>query len=165
MRRSGSWLALLGFGAAVAGAAWFGSHFSPRNPQTRDWYRKLQKPSYDPPDAVFPIVWSGLYSLMAIAGWRAWRHRSSPRRSLALSLWTAQLLANAGWTCIFFGRHEPRQALVDVVGMEGLIVGFIVSVQEIDRPAALCFVPYAAWVAFATLLNAEIVRLNPAEPS
>jgi tryptophan-rich sensory protein len=27
--------------------------------------------------------------------------------------------------------------------------------------AAACFIPYAAWVAFATVLNAEIVRRNP----
>ncbi|WP_428131784.1 tryptophan-rich sensory protein [Bradyrhizobium sp.] len=26
--------------------------------------------------------------------------------------------------------------------------------------AALCFVPYAAWVAFATVLNWSIYRLN-----
>jgi tryptophan-rich sensory protein len=29
-----------------------------------------------------------------------------------------------------------------------------------DRAAAWLLVPYAAWVAFATLLNAAILRLN-----
>ena len=30
-----------------------------------------------------------------------------------------------------------------------------------DRTAAVLLVPYADWTAFATALNAEIVRLNP----
>jgi len=30
-----------------------------------------------------------------------------------------------------------------------------------DRTAAVLLVPYAAWTAFATALNAQIVRLNP----
>jgi benzodiazapine receptor len=30
-----------------------------------------------------------------------------------------------------------------------------------DRTAAVLLVPYAGWTAFATALNAEIVRLNP----
>jgi translocator protein len=162
MRRSRSWLALLSFGAAVAGAAWFGSRFSPQNPATQDWYSHLAKPSYNPPNAVFPIVWPVLYTLMTVAGWRTWRQEPSFRRSLSLSLWTAQLLANAAWTYLFFGRHAPKHALADIVVMESLIVAFIVSTQDTDRPAALCFLPYAAWVAFATLLNAEIVLRNPA---
>jgi len=36
-----------------------------------------------------------------------------------------------------------------------------VTAKEVDGTAAACFVPYGAWVAFATLLNAEIVVRNP----
>jgi len=160
MKSSRSWLALLGFGAAVAGAAWFGSRFSPANPATRDWYRQLAKPSYNPPNAAFPIVWPILYVLMTIAGWRTWRQSRSSGRSLSLSLWGAQLLANAVWTFLFFGQHAPKEALADIVLMEGLIAGYVVVTWKIDRTAAICFIPYASWVGFATLLNAEIVRLN-----
>ncbi len=160
MKRSRPLLALFGFGAAVAAVALFGSRFSPANPDTRDWYRQLAKPSFNPPNAVFPIVWPVLYVLMTIAGWRTWRQPASRQRSLSLSLWTAQLLANAAWTFLFFGKHAPTEALVDVVLMEGLIAGYVVVTWKIDRIAAICFIPYASWVGFATLLNAEIVRLN-----
>lgn len=165
MKRSSSWLALLGFGAAVAAAAAFGSRFTPQNPRTKDWYQKLAKPPYNPPNAVFPIVWPALYTLMTIAVWRISRQPASPQRSAALSLWTAQLLVNAAWTWLFFGRQAPKQALVDVIVLEGLIVGFIVTAEPVDPPAAICFLPYAGWVGFATLLNAEIVRLNPTPAS
>src|SRR5580700_1912748 len=90
-----SWLALAGFGAAVAGAAWFGSRYSPRDARTKLWYDRLDKPSYNPPQYVFPIVWSSLYTLIAISGWRVWREEDSNERSHALALWAGQLASNA----------------------------------------------------------------------
>jgi tryptophan-rich sensory protein len=156
-----SLLALAGFGAAVAGAAWFGSRYSPKDPCTRLWYSRLDKPSYNPPDYVFPIVWSSLYALMAISGWRVWQEEDSPERSKALKLWAAQLASNAEWTRLFFGEHRPVRALADVAALETMIARYIATARKVDSTAALCFVPYAAWVGFATVLNADIARRNP----
>jgi tryptophan-rich sensory protein len=160
-KRSNGWLALLGFGAVVAGAGWLGARYSPRDLRTRVWYKRLEKPSYNPPNYVFPIVWASLYSLIAISGWRIWREEDSPERARALRLWATQLATNAEWTKLFFGEHRPKLALANVVSLESMIVNYILAAKEIDGAAAACFVPYAAWVAFATLLNEEIVRRNP----
>ena len=161
MRKSKSWAALLTFGAAVAGAAWFGSRYTPRDARTRLWYSRLRKPSFNPPNFVFPIVWTTLYTLMAISGWRIWRRRRSGARSLALTLWAAQLAANANWTRLFFGEHRPQRSLADVVLLESMIAAYIKTAKGVDAVAAGCFIPYAAWVGFATLLNADIARRNP----
>lgn len=161
MPKSKSALALLGFGAAGAGAGWFASRFSPRDPETKLWYERLEKPPYDPPQYVFPIVWTALYALIAVSGWRTWLQEDSPQRTRALRLWLTQLTTNANWTRLFFGKHQPRQALTDVMALESQIVSYILAVKDIDAAAAACFLPYAAWVAFATVLNADIVRRNP----
>jgi translocator protein len=42
-----------------------------------------------------------------------------------------------------------------------VIVATIRLFWPLDRLAAALLVPYAAWVAFATALNAAIWRLNP----
>ena len=70
-------------------------------------------------------------------------------------------VANAEWTRIFFGEHSPKRALSDVMALESIIIRYIMTTRKVDRVAALSFVPYAGWVAFATLLNAEIARRNP----
>ena len=161
MRKSKSLYALLGFGATVAAAGWFGARHSPRQRRAKLWYERLKKPAYNPPNYVFPIVWTALYSLIAVSGWRIWEAGASPERTRALTLWASQLTANAAWTEIFFGEHQPKLALADIAALEAMIVAYILNAKQVDGPAAACFVPYAAWVAFAAVLNEEIVRLNP----
>jgi translocator protein len=159
--KSKSVLALAGFGAAVAAAGWFGARHSPKDLRTKLWYSRLDKPNFNPPDYVFPVVWTSLYAMIAISGWRVWEAESSEERSRALRLWASQLASNAEWTKIFFGQHRPTLALADPVMLEATIVKYILAADKVDRAAALCFVPYAAWVAFAGVLNAEIARRNP----
>ena len=161
MRRSNGWLGLLGFASAVAGAACIGARYSPRDPQTGLWYARLRKPPFHPPDAVFPVVWTALYTLIAISGWRVWRRPDSPERTAALRLWVAQLLCNAEWTWLFFARRLPAWSLADIVSLELAVIGYILEARKVDKTAAALFVPYAAWVVFAALLNEEIVRRNP----
>lgn len=158
--RSASLLALAGFGLATAGAAWYGARYS-RNGGRDLWYRTLEKPKFTPPDQAFPVVWTTLYALIAWSGWRVWSAAPSRDRDRALRLWLSQLVANAQWSKLFFGQRRPFSALADVVALEGSILGYIKAARKVDRAAGNAFIPYAAWVAFATVLNAEIVRLNP----
>ena len=158
--KSRSLLALTGFGLITAGAAWYGSHYS-RKGNRDGWYRDLRKPSFTPPDEVFPAAWTVLYALIAWSGWRVWSAAPSCERRAALRLWVSQLSSNAEWSRIFFGKHQPVLALADVVALESQILSYINTSRKVDRTAAAAFVPYAAWVGFATVLNAEIARLNP----
>jgi translocator protein len=160
--KSRSLLALAGFGLVTAGAAWYGARYS-RNGNRDSWYRDLDKPSFTPPDKVFPVVWTSLYALMAWSGWRIWSAAPSRERNAALRLWISQLAANAQWSKLFFGEHRPTLALADVLALERMIVSYISAARKVDRAAANAFIPYGAWVAFAAVLNAEIARLNPQE--
>jgi translocator protein len=161
MAKRSSLLALAGFGAATAAAAWYGSRYSPADPQTRLWYSRLEKPRLNPPDAVFPVVWTSLYTLMAISAYRVYISEPSPERTRALRLWAGQLLANAKWGKLFFGKHRPDLALADVIALESMMLSYIKSARQVDLLASVAFIPYAGWVAFATYLNREIARKNP----
>lgn len=160
MKKTRSLVALAGFGVATAGVAWYASRYS-RKGSREAWYRSLNKPGFTPPENVFPVVWTALYALMAWSGWRVWSAAPSRQRSAALRFWMSQLAANAKWSKLFFGEHRPVLALADIIALEGTIFSYINAARKVDRAAANAFVPYAAWVAFATVLNAEFARLNP----
>ena len=120
------------------------------------WYAALAKPPFNPPNWVFAPVWSLLYVMIAVAGARTWVHGLDR----GFALWAAQLVLNFAWTPVFFGLHRPGLALVIIVALLAAILAFIVARWHADRISAVLFLPYAAWVAFASLLNASIVMLN-----
>lgn len=124
------------------------------------WYQTLQKPSFNPPDWVFAPVWTTLYVLIAIAGWRAWRRAQTKATSIALAVFAAQLALNLAWSLIFFGLQQIALALVEIVILLLAIVANTILFWRIDRWAGVLFVPYTAWVAFASVLNASLWWLN-----
>ena len=121
------------------------------------WYAGLVKPSFNPPNWIFGPAWTVLYVLIAVAGWRVFERVPG---SAAMAVWAVALALNFLWSPVFFGAQRPAAALAVVAMLLAAIVVFIALAWHIDTSAALLFVPYAAWVAFATLLNAAVVRLN-----
>lgn len=124
-----------------------------------DWYRRLDKPGWTPPDFLFPLAWGLLYVLMAYAAWRVW---AAAGLGLALGLWGLQLVLNAGWSAVFFGLKRPSVAFVELIGLWLAIAATIVAFVNIDGIAAWLMAPYLAWVSFAAALNLEIVRRRAA---
>ncbi len=122
-----------------------------------EWYRQLAKPSFNPPDEVFGPVWTLLYAMVAVAGWRIHRLPSAGRLK---ALWWIQLVLNFAWTPLFFGAHRIDLALLTIMLLLATILAFTVLAAARDRAAAVLFVPYAAWVAFATILTGALLTLN-----
>ncbi len=121
------------------------------------WYSALTKPPFTPPNLLFPIAWTILYVLVAIAGWRTYERVGS---AAVMQVWWGQLVLNFAWSPIFFTAHWMGPALVVMLAMLALIIVFIVMQWREDRMAAWLFVPYACWVAFASVLNASLNVLN-----
>jgi translocator protein len=122
-----------------------------------DWYAALAKPPFNPPDWIFGPVWSVLYIFIGIAGARTFARGPS---SAAMLAWWLQLALNFAWSPVFFTMQRPDLALGVIVPMLAAILAFIALTWRADRLSGLLFLPYAAWVGFATLLNFEIWRLN-----
>ena len=121
------------------------------------WYGSLNKPPFNPPNWLFPIAWTVLYVLIAIAGWRTYERVVS---GAVMQVWWGQLVLNFAWSPVFFTAHLMWVALAIIVSMFVLIIAFIVMQWRDDRIAALLFVPYAIWVAFASVLNLSLNLLN-----
>jgi tryptophan-rich sensory protein len=121
------------------------------------WYAALNKPWFNPPNWIFAPVWSVIYLLIAIAGWRTWNF---DRRGPAMQLWFVQMGLNFLWPPTFFSAQRPGVALGIILLLFAAILAFIVRQWKGDRVSSALFVPYAAWIGFASMLNLAIVRLN-----
>lgn len=148
------YVSLLVFLGLVGAAAVTGARFLPG-----EWYQSLAKPAWTPPNSLFPIAWTILYIMIAVAGWLVWQRQGL---STVVMIWLLGLVLNASWSYVMFGRHEIGLALANIAALWLLIVAFIAAAWNVDRTAAYLFVPYLLWVSFASALNAAIWTMNPA---
>ena len=149
-------LSLFGFGLACFLTACSGAIFSPG-----PWYEELEKPSWNPPNWAFPVVWTILFIMLAVSGWLVWREAGWPAAALPLAVYGVQLVLNFLWSALFFGARRMDLAFVDVLLLWVSIAVMIALFYPISPLAALLLVPYLIWVTIAAALNRAVWRLNP----
>lgn len=124
-------------------------------------YADLVKPSFSPPGWVFPVVWTILYFLIAVALYRIllWGSMGKDVRK-AVILFGIQLFLNFLWTPIFFKLNFYGAAFLLLLLLLFFIILTTIEFCKIDKMAALLMVPYMLWVIFAGILNYSIWMLN-----
>ncbi len=150
-------LALVGFFALSFSAAAVGTRYTVAALGT--WYAALRKPSWTPSGRTIGAVWTVLYALMAIAAWIVWREAGLAW--LPLSLFVLQLVLNAAWSWLFFGRRDLGGALAEIVVLWFAVLATAISFWMASPLAGLLFAPYLAWVVVAGNLNRILLRMNP----
>jgi benzodiazapine receptor len=124
------------------------------------WYLSLRKPSWQPPSWAFGAVWTPLYASIAWAGGAALvKADARERRALAASL-GVNLALNTAWNWAFFKRRSPQAGLVGTLLLDLSNAQLIRTTARTDAKAAVALIPYAAWCAFATALNAAIAKAD-----
>jgi translocator protein len=125
------------------------------------WFVALERPSWFPPGAVFGVAWTVLYIMIGLAVAMILDARRAPGRTRALSLFWIQLALNFAWSPLFFGAQQVTAALWLMVMLSIVASATTLAFWPIRRAAGLLMLPYLGWLAFATVLNFEMDRLNP----
>jgi len=102
----------------------------------------------------------GLRTPLSIAAWLVWRQRGFSGAKVPLTLFVVQLALNVLWSCIFFGLEKACLAFGEVLLLWTAIAATMVLFWQRSMIAGILFVPYLAWVSFASFLNFTIWRLN-----
>lgn len=126
----------------------------------KDWYMTLNKPSFNPPNAIFGPVWTTLYVLMGISLFMIVQLPASKLRTQALIAFGTQLFLNFWWSIIFFSFKNLLFALVEIILLWCCIVWMIWLFRKLKPIAGYIQIPYLLWVSFATILTASIWHLN-----
>lgn len=127
---------------------------------TGDWYKGLNKPTWVPPNWVFPVAWTSIYLLISFAGARVAGVEGS---GYAMAFWAVQIAFNALWTPVFFGLRQLKGSLPIMAGLWLAVLGCLFTHWNIDFWAGLAFVPYMIWVTVAAALSVAMLKLNPNE--
>jgi tryptophan-rich sensory protein len=141
------------FLAATFAAAATGALFP-----TGEWYKSLNKPTWVPPNWVFPVAWTSIYLLISFAGARV---SVIEGNAYAMAFWAIQIAFNALWTPVFFGLRHLKASVPVMICLWVSVLGATVTHWQLDTIAGLAFMPYLAWVTVAAALNIAMLRLNP----
>lgn len=153
--RPRQWIALAAFLGVTFAAAAVASLAT--NPAVPGWYESLAKPAWTPPNWLFGPAWTLLYISTAVAAWLVWRERGT---RLALSLYAAQLVLNAGWPVLFFGLKSPGAALLEIAVLWAAVLATTAAFWRASHAAGWLMIPYLWWLTFAAFLNHAIWKLN-----
>lgn len=155
-------------GAATVAAAVVGSLAT--NPDDA-WYRSLSLPNWQPPKAFFPIVWTGLYTGLAVTSAAVLAHhdmeagsgsaKAQGRRTGFQRALAVNLALNAGWSLIFWRVRNPALADVEAAALAASTIDLARRAARVDPRLGLSLVPYAAWTSFAKILTSAIAKRNP----
>jgi len=121
------------------------------------WYAGLDKPSWTPPNVLFPIVWLILYTSMSIA---ATRIAIMPNNDLALALWGLQICINTLWSAVFFGKQKILLGAYIIAALWIAVLATTAAFWPLDTTAAVLMVPYLGWGTFALALNISVWHHN-----
>lgn len=116
------------------------------------WYAVLNHSPLTPPNAVFGVVWSILYAMIATSGWLLWQD-NNVNLSKAKALFIAQLLLNLSWTPVFFYFHQTGLALIILSLLIVTVFLFIKSALSLKKWSGVLFIPYLVWLLLAWHLN------------
>lgn len=124
-------------------------------------FENAVKPPLNPPQWLFPIVWTILFILMGVSSYLIYISDSEDEeKNKALTIYAVQLLVNFFWPIIFFNLSAYLFSSIWILLLLGLIIAMIISFHKINKTAALLQLPYLIWVMFATYLTIAISILN-----
>jgi benzodiazapine receptor len=154
--------ALVTSSAAVVAALAVGRQYGPGpgSPRTTAWYARLDKPGFTPPGPVYGIAWSALGALMIYSGSRLMTAKRQRGKRTAIGLWAAGVAGVGLWPAVFFGGKNLPASVATAGGMTAIAAVAAAAAAKIDRKAGIASLPLIGWLAFASVLDAEIWREN-----
>ncbi len=151
MKKRVNWKVFIVILLIVFGITSIGILFTSGNTDS-EWYLE-NKPSFTPPNFVFPIVWPVIYFLIALSLYFSWIKAKKEEKKKVAMVFGINLIANVLWSYLFFEIQNPLLAFIDILIILGTIIGMIFISGKIDKKAGLILIPYLLWVGFASILN------------
>lgn len=161
---------------AFVGFGWLSSLFGQQvsGVSMADQFKTLNRPSWAPPGWIFGIVWGVLYTLMGIGFVNLINGVNVPvsildLRNFLLVWFVLQYAINFAWSIAYLSAKKIATSLPITITLAGFVVAmtavtavaYYLSGSIGYLIASICFLPYALWTSFASVLQWKISQMNP----
>jgi tryptophan-rich sensory protein len=125
------------------------------------WYAGLARPSWQPPDVVFGLIWPYNFVALAVVGVLVAQRGSPGTVGAWLAVAGASVVCALAWAYLFYVPHRMEAAAIALGAAALLTWVLVVLTWSATRGGAVALLPYAVWVSLATSLAVGYARLNP----
>ena len=124
------------------------------------WYLSLHRPSWQPPDVVFGLIWPYNFIVLGAAMVVAAQRLPLPQLAFTIALFAVTVGSATLWSYWFYGPHLLGWAAVALAVTAVLTLPLLLSVFSASIPLGWLLVPYQLWIITAATLSWGYWRLN-----
>ena len=121
------------------------------------WYNNIDKPAFIPANALFPVVWTVLYIMIAVSTYMVLRDADSYNRKKVNNIFIAQLFLQILWCFVFFAHGHLGLGLAIILLLDVCVFMMIAAYAKVSKTASYIIYPYYWWLIFATFMNSVFV--------
>lgn len=126
-----------------------------------NWYAGLVRPSWQPPDIVFGLIWPYNFGMLGVAAVVVSQRAEPGRLAVWLLLLATSVVAALVWSQQFYVPHNLVFAALALAAAAVLTLPVLILTWKESTLVGALLLPYQVWIALATALSIAYARLNP----
>ncbi len=124
------------------------------------WYASLEKPSWQPPDIVFGLIWPYNFLALAVVGVVVAQRGTAAAVSAWLGIAAVSVACALAWAYLFYVPHALTASAVALSGAALLTAALVALTWSVTPGGAVALLPYLVWVCVATSLAFGYARMG-----
>ena len=116
------------------------------------WYLSLLRPSWQPPDWVFGIIWPYNFVVLGITALRVSQKLSKPLIATWLISFAISIIFALLWAYQFYVPHNLKFSAICLAITSVLTIPLLVIAYKVSWQIGALLTPYQIWVITATTL-------------
>jgi tryptophan-rich sensory protein len=116
------------------------------------WYASLNRPPWQPPSAIFGLIWPYNFIVLGIASYQVSKSLTRFENTTWLAFFGLSVLAALIWAYQFYVPHNFLYASIALTSTALLTIPVLFLTFRASLAMGLLLVPYQIWVAVAASL-------------
>lgn len=125
-----------------------------------DWYRSLDKPPWQPPDAMFGIAWTYNFVMLAVVAIQVARFGTGWQMGVFTASLAVSVVFALGWAWLFYSQHALWVASASLIIAAACTVPLVIAAWGSASWAGAALLPYLAWLCIASSLAVGYATRN-----
>ncbi len=116
------------------------------------WYSSLNRPSWQPPDFVFGLIWPYNFIILGVAAVKVTQTLQPKLATIWIVIFAMSIVAALNWAYQFYVPHNLTTATFSLGIAAALTIPLVFIALKASTLIGVMLLPYQAWVIIATTL-------------